>query len=1192
MYLKKLALNGFKSFAEPVELEFSRGVSAIVGPNGSGKSNITDAIRWVLGEQSTKSLRGKKMEDVIFSGTEQKKPLSYAEVTLTLDNTNGYIEDQLDEIVITRRLFRSGESEYRMNQKNCKLKDIHELFMDTGLGKNGYSLISQGGIENIINSGPQELRRIVEEAVGIVNYKTKKQEAERKLEHTQSNLERLSDILEEIEKQLKPLKNQSEKAKAYLELREELKKVDLMIFYDSMKDAEEKLKAYALQLKDLNFEIFEVEKRSGAQDLKFQQTKEKIRTLAEETQKRSAEIGELKEKIQAAERAYIIASGKIDNEKDNDSRFVQEQTRCEKEKAQYYKELADLKENSAELRARLQAKEEALAELISEREDCAAQLEAEKQKQAETLRKKADAERRRAELNAEILELKGSLVQWSTQKSFYEERMAKIRENCLQGQRILEEIAVEAEQNARTRDRLAAEYQTALDKSEAAQREVVRLREAWQVLENNLKVNASKRDYLKNIQKNYSDYFPSIRAVMNSRDHLGDILDQVYGPVGELLSVPEAYTLAMDIALGAKSQNIVVENVNTANRCINILKKQRAGRATFLPLDNLRYSVIEGKDLAVLKAQEGFEGVAAQMVDYAPRFKRVVESLLGRIVIARDFEAGKKIQKAIYSKYTIVTLEGELFYPGGAIVGGYSKSGKQSPLSKKAEIDRIEAEMKAQEAEKLKLQNQGQQALKAAEALKEICRKAELRRNAADQEAWQIQKNKEDAEAKMAEERQIESEFNENSGSFENKTLTLEEAVAQKQKELEGLEALFEAEDDGGQVYMEALRTTVDGINRKISDAKVDMARDQESERALGQQMGMIEGQIAQCDARIAQLEADIAASRGDQAAKREACDRLQVEIETYKAAVQEKGGQLSDLETQSEACKRESEILEEDIRGLNHTLILKNEAKSNVEIAKGKLEVQTEHWEESIRENYDMNLLMVQDYCAGLSAETVDIRPENQRRLKGMIADMGSINVNAIEEYAALNERYTFMSGQYSDLIKGKGELEEIIANLYQSMEKQFQEKFAKLQKKFTRIFGVLFEGGRAHIEYTDPDNVLESGIELVAQPPGKNLRHISLLSGGEKSMIAIALLFSFIELNPSPFCVIDEIDAALDDHNIYRFTNYLARIARENQFIIITHRKSTLEACDAIYGVSMAKNGVSKLVSVRLSDYVEPAV
>ncbi|MDO4289195.1 MAG: chromosome segregation protein SMC [Eubacterium sp.] len=1192
MYLKKLALNGFKSFAEPVELEFSRGVSAIVGPNGSGKSNITDAIRWVLGEQSTKSLRGKKMEDVIFSGTEQKKAQGYAEVTLTLDNSSGYIADQLDEIVITRRLFRSGDSEYRMNQKSCKLKDIHELFMDTGLGKNGYSLISQGGIENIINSSPLELRRIVEEAVGIVNYKTKKQEAERKLAHTQDNIERLSDILEEIEKQLKPLKNQSEKAKAYLEIREELKKVDLMIFKGSMEEADGRLEDYARQLKDLKFEIFEVEKRSGEQDLKFQQTKAKIRGLLEKTQEITADIDLLKEKIQAAERAHIIASGKIENERDKDSRFLREMERYEKEKARHLEALALLMDNGREIKERLDEKLEVLDKLKGEQAECSALLEAEKEKQADTLKKKADAESRKSQLGAELLELKGSLVQWSTQKSFYEERMEKIRENCQRGETLLEEIAVEAEQNEKTRQRLELEHRGALEKSEAAQKEITRLREAWQVLENNIKVNVSKRDYLKNIQKNYSDYFPSIRAVMNSREHLGEALDKVYGPVGELLSVPEKYTLAVDIALGAKSQNIVVEDVSTANRCIGILKNQRAGRATFLPLDNLRYSVIEGQDLAVLKKQAGFEGVAAQMVDYAPRFKRVVESLLGRIVIARDFDAGRQIQKAIHGRYTIVTLEGELFYPGGAIVGGYSKSGKQSPLSKKAEIDKIEAEIKAQEAEKLRLQELGQKALKAHEVLKEACKKAELRLNSVAQEAWQIQKNREDAEAKMAEERQIEAEFTENSGSFEEKTMTLEEAIARKQQELQALEAAFDEEDNGSQEYIEALRASVEGVNRKISDARIDLARDQESERALKQQMTMVEGQAAQCGARIAQLQSDLEASRGDQAAKKETCDRLKVEIETHQAAVQEKEGLLAEVTAQSEAGKKDSEQLEEEIRQLNHTLILKNEAKSSVEIAKGKLELQVEHWEENIRESYDMNLLMARDYCAGLSAESVDTRPENQRRLKGMIADMGHINVNAIEEYASLNERHSFMSGQYEDLTKAKAELEEIIANLYQSMEKQFQQKFAELQKKFTRIFGILFEGGKAQIEYTDPDNVLESGIELVAQPPGKNLRHISLLSGGEKSMIAISLLFSFIELNPSPFCVIDEIDAALDDHNIYRFTKYLERIARENQFIIITHRKSTLEACDAIYGVSMAKNGVSKLVSVRLSDYVEPAV
>ena len=1182
MYLKKLALAGFKSFAEPVELEFSKGVSAIVGPNGSGKSNITDAIRWVLGEQSTKSLRGKKMEDVIFSGTEKKKPLNYAEVTLTLDNTSGFTLDNLDEIVITRRLFRSGESEYRMNQKSCKLKDIHELFMDTGLGKNGYSLISQGGIENIIGASPQELRGIVEEAVGIVNYKTKKQEAEKKLENTQNNLERLKDILEEIEKQLKPLKAQSEKAKEYLELREALKKVDLMVFYHNMKDASEQLAAYEKQLAEVRFQIFEIEKKTEEKDRAFQNARGNIRGITEQADAMAEALEQLKKRIGECERELLITQGKSENESANAERLTQDLNAHLDEHGRFQAEYDELTAYEAE-NADLQ-------KLVDEKSRHQAELEAEKLKQAEGVSLREEREQQRAVLNDTLLDLKTRLAGFTTKKSFHEDQLKRVSAEQERSSQLLSDTLLEAEQNERTRARLAAETESLRNQTEEAEKKAQGLKNDYSVLENNYKVNLSQRDYLKSVQKNYSDYFPSIRTIMNSREHLGDMINKVYGPVGELLSIPDRFTMAVDVALGAKSQNIVVEDVTTANQCINILKKQRAGRATFLPLDNLRYGRVEARDLEILSRTPGFEGIASELVEYGPRFKRVIESLLGRIVVAADFNAGRAIQKAIFGKYTVVTLEGEIFYPGGAIVGGYTKSGKQSPLFKKAEIEKLEVEMKRQDSEKLKIKAAYREAFKAYEALKEAAKKAELRLNSVEQEHWKITQNLETTKKRMAESDRIFKSLQDDAGSSLENEKRLRETVAQKEAELAALEAEMEQDDTGSAEYIEVVRGAIEGLNRKISEGRIKLARDNEGIRSLEQQMAMIHSQIETCISREKKVESEIRACRESSALHRTRCEVLKVETEELQAAVDEKRAALESFSTETREQTAISEALEQEIKDLNHQLILQNETKNNAEMAKNKLEMQMTHWEENIFESYDMNFVMVGDIYEALSQEDLDLSPENQRSLKGRMAAMGNVNVGAIEEYLELNERYGFMSAQYKDLTKAKGELERIIDSLYESMERQFAKQFAELQKKFTRIFGILFEGGKAHIEYTDPENVLESGIELVAQPPGKNLRHISLLSGGEKSMIAIALLFSFLELNPSPFCVIDEIDAALDDHNIYRFTSYLEHIATDNQFIIITHRKSTLEACDAIYGVSMAKNGISKLVAVRLSDYIEP--
>lgn len=1190
MYLKKLTLSGFKSFAEPAELIFAPGVSAIVGPNGSGKSNITDAIRWVLGEQSTKSLRGKKMEDVIFSGTEAKKPLNYAEVTLTLDNTSGYIPDQLDEIVITRRLFRSGDSEYRINQKNCKLRDIQALFMDTGLGKNGYSLISQGGIENIINASPAELRNIVEEAVGIVNYKTKKQEAERKLEHTQNNMERLKDILEEIEKQLRPLKAQAEKAREYLKVREALKKVDLYLFYNQMQEAKGRLAELEKQLADTGFDIFETQKKTEEKDRAFQKSREAIRSVREAAAKLQEELTTIRTSIDTAEREQLVAAERIEREGLSQKRLAEEKTQFEQVCATLRQDLAALQEEKAQLTESMDARKAQTEALRNERESLLTDLNSEKAKNQQERAEKEAFEKERETLRQALVDVKTRLARWSTEKSFHADKAEAVAREIRQLTQALEDNHTEAAQNDSLHSRLSREVDSLSQALKEREQQNRQLQQELAVLDNNYKVNASKLDYLKNIQQNYSDYFPSIRAIMHSREDLGSTLDSVYGPVGELIRVASRYTVALDVALGAKSQNIVVETVDTASRCINVLKKRQLGRATFLPMDNLRYSLADAEDIQKLRQVDGFEGLASELVDYAPRYRRVIESLLGRILVTRDFAAGRHIQKQTRGRYTVVTLEGEIFYPGGAIVGGTAKKGKQSPLFKKAEIETLSTEMREQTVRRKALTQKIEKEAEQYRKLQEQHRQRTLRLNSVEQEAWKIEKQAESLGEALAENRKVEEALHGDTGAFAEKEQALQQELAEKEARLSDISRALEENTGEDTGYMDALRDSIETVGRRLSEMRVALARDDENSRALDQQMRMISSQLQTEENRLRRNQADTAVSQETVTASQNRCEALKKAVENLKQTALEKEQDLTAFSETTREETESSERLDQEIRDLNSRLILLKDAQNNAELAKNKIEMQMSHWEETIFEAYEMNMVMVEDMYDSLLPEADTLTESDQRRLKAQIAAMGNINVGAVEEYTALNERFQFMNTQYQDMVKAKGELTTIIDSLYTSMEKQFAQQFAELQKKFSRIFGILFEGGRARIDYTDPENVLESGIELTAQPPGKNLRHISLLSGGEKSMIAIALLFSFLELNPSPFCVIDEIDAALDDHNIYRFTSYLAHIAQNNQFIIITHRKSTLEACDAIYGVSMAQNGISKLVSVRLSDYVEP--
>lgn len=1187
MYLEKLKLAGFKSFADRVEMQFSQGISAIVGPNGSGKSNITDAIRWVLGEQSTKSLRGKKMEDVIFSGTEKIAPKNFAEVTLIMNNSAGLVTDQPDEIAVTRRLFRSGDSEYRMNGKACKLRDIHALFMDTGLGKNGYSLISQGGIESIISASPLELRGIVEEAVGIVSYKTKKQEAEKRLDNTEKNLERLTDILEEIEKQLKPLKRQAGKAKEYLTIRDEMKQVDLIIFHRLMAETGEKLTNLQKEMGSVDAELTTLQNKIDEKDALFLATREKLQEIARTSGTLAEEIETLRAGITEDEKTRVALTGSIEFEQRDEERLTGELSSLEQERESLNTRLTALQTEATEMTGAVAKTEEAQAVLKHKRNKALGDLEMEQILQSEALDRRSEENRRLAELNEERLRLQTELTKHETEDDFRRRRYAESEAEMAACEKILADLAVEQEENKRLLTKLSAEVEGGRRSQGATQRRAAELKAAMDVAANNLQVNISKRDYLKGLQESYTDYYPAIREIMKPAN-LGSLGTQVYGPVGELIAMPERLATAIDVALGNKSQNIVVETVDTASRCIDLLKQKRAGRATFLPLDNLRVATMSAAEEEKLKALPGAVGIASSLVTTAGPYRRAVESLLGRTIIAESFVAAKRIQQQGFSRYTIVTLDGEIFYSGGAIVGGFNQKGKKSPLFKKAEIQKYDQEIRSLENEVADLKRESQAAEEEFTRLAATVQKTSGRLASLERESWQIDQNLEEQQKQKKTLTAALEAFSE-AGSRQRED-ELQAALAANEQAIAELQAKVGDPSDGGDDQLGRIRSLIDAVNHELSEVGITLARQQEGLKALESQITSVTSALATNEEKSNNLREQISAAT---AKRKELIQRdadLSLVIDAKKTQIDEKTAELGRYTENTRAETDLSERLNSEVRELGADHAVLKDKRNELELARNKLEAEVKYAEENIYEAYEMNYIMAADYLEGLDTEKIDASSEHQRELKNKIAALGNVNVGAIEEYAELNTRYTFMKEQVEDLEAAKKEILTVIAELYDSMELQFASQFKRLQEKFSRIFGVLFEGGKAHIEYTDPDNVLESGIELHAQPPGKNLRHISLLSGGEKSMIAISLLFSFIELNPSPFSVIDEIDAALDDRNIYRFTAYLKQIAHNNQFIIITHRKTTLEACDAIYGVSMAKNGVSKLVSMRLSDYIEP--
>lgn len=1191
MYLKKLHISGFKSFANPVSLEFSQGISAIVGPNGSGKSNITDAIKWVMGEQSIKSLRGKKMEDVIFSGTDKKSATGYAEVVLVMDNGDGFLTDYPQEVAISRKLFRSGESDYAINKISCKLKEVHSIFMDTGLGKNGYSLISQGGIENIIASSPSELRSIFEEAVGIVSYKTKKNEAEKKLEQTQNHLDRLRDIMVEIEKQLGPLKNQSRKAKTWLTLHEELKTVDLVVFYEKMttavKDMSELQKNFKSQLELRDSDEENIEEKDGL----YQKLTIQNRELESLLDSGKRTLATLRADYDQAQQENIRCKSQFEANIITQERMHKELSGLTIEITENQEKISDLKQKTEQKKDTLsqdQEKQRLLEETLN------ALLLAEKnEKEREKLQYESiiSNQSQREALEEKLFKQKMGISETKTEADFVSMRLSSLIQDQTLSLEITKKLKAEAHQLGEEKLTLKAKHQKLLDvfnQTAASQKDLLG---QSHTLSNNIKVNVSKKDYLKNVQKNYQDYFPAIRKLMTSEKILGEAIHQVYGPVGELISIDSRFTQAIDIALGGKSQNIVVANVKTASDCINLLKAQRLGRATFLPLDNLRYSLIDQRTRSQLQKLPGFEGIASELVKTQETYVKAIDSLLGRTIVATDFKAGKEIQKILQGKFTLVTLEGEIFYPGGAIVGGQKKDSRQSPLFKKVEIENIEKEIIHQEAllEKVHLQEKAK--TQALSNYRDELKELEVKINLYKQKRWENNKQSEAMVHKTTENSQAINDLKEKNELLENNLWILSEAMIEAERSHAIMKQPLE-ETKAPRAVVDDIRLQLDTLKAKISEMQMKATQNNGEINGFEQQIHLIEEQLNRQLQRKMALEQELLQYEKQSLELTQRQMILGTETVKLSDALEAHRNKSKTAFDQQKENARQLEKLRNEIKTVNHDLIMHNDEKNKLETKISGLQINMDHWEEAIYKSYELNYLMVEDVYEELvdkkNREGLDLSEERQREIKGKINALGNVNLRAIEDYTEIVERHAFMKEQMDDLQAGKRELLDIINTLYDAMTDQFKEKFIILQEKFTRIFGILFEGGRAYLEFTDPTGILEGGIELVAQPPGKRLRHISLLSGGEKSMVAIALLFSFLEINPSPFCVIDEIDAALDDHNIYRYISYLKKIAKNNQFITITHRLKTLEVCDNLYGVSMSRDGISQLVSVRLSDYI----
>ncbi|MBQ1488649.1 MAG: chromosome segregation protein SMC [Lachnospiraceae bacterium] len=1181
MYLKSIEIHGFKSFANKIVFDFENGITGIVGPNGSGKSNVADAVRWVLGEQRIKQLRGASMQDVIFSGTELRKPVGSAYVAITLDNSDHSLAIDYDEVTVARRLYRSGESEYLLNGTVCRLKDVNELFYDTGIGKEGYSIIGQGQIDLILSSKPEDRRELFDEAAGIVKFKRRKLEASKKLESERANLLRVNDILSELGRQIGPLEKQSDKAKVYLNRKEEQKKLDVNIFLleteklrQSLEDVNAKLLIAGNDLESakhrseaLKSEYEELEQTLATLDTEIEEARNSLSTYGVTREKLEGEIKLFLEQIKAIEANKEHMKERIENVKAQILAKEEEKKKLDEEKASIDAETAAKNEE------RKKAQEELLA--------CQKQIETvnfgiEKSKNyiiellSERGTIKAGIERLNTMAEQKNIQLSECNAKLLLAKTAEDEQSGIITELEAEFKKINEEV--EKKKFAQ----MKKEEEAAMMKDELAALDG-RLREK-QALFHQLK---AKYDTLSDITSRYEGYSATIKKVMEKKEEEKGI----FGVVADIIKVEKKYETAIETALGGNIQNIVTDDEHTAKKMIQYLKDNKLGRATFLPLTTITHPQ-EFKNPECL-TEEGVIGMACDLVSQEEKYKDVSKAMLGRIVVVDTVDHALKIAKKFDYGIRMVTIEGELLVPGGAISGGNFKN-SLSLLSRRREMEELKsqvdkAEKDCKDAEKAieECKMRRNQVRLEIEKLKldyqdgyVRLNTARIRVNQAKEKMGDVTKDfdalrKESADLK-SEIASIEEEKITVQKSLEENTKSEEEENAKVKKEQVVLEG-YRSEETEKLNIVSAFDVEVEKLLQKQDFAKQNIDR-------VSEELGGLTAEEKELTETLEKSEEEIAHKKEDiEELKKTVVASGETQTKTEKL-LSEKQAKKEELSAKQKEFFTEREKLSDILSGLDKEMYRLTSQKERMEES---LSYQTSYmWGE-----YELTL----QSAAELRDESLTDLSALKKQLasvKETIKKLGDVNVGAIEEYKQVSERYTFLTAQHDDLVEAEKTLVKIIEELDDSMRKQFREQFGKISDEFDVVFKELFGGGKATLELMDDEDILEAGIRIIAQPPGKKLQNMMQLSGGEKALTAISLLFAIQNLKPSPFCLLDEIEAALDESNVERFAKYLKKMTKDTQFIVITHRRGTMHRTDRLYGITMQEKGVSALVSVDLID------
>ena len=1181
MYLKAIEMQGFKSFPDKTVLNFGKGITAVVGPNGSGKSNLSDAMRWVLGEQSTKNLRGSKMEDVIFSGTDSRRAVGFAEVTLKLDNSDMALNNPKKEVTVTRRYYRSGESEYKINGEQARLKDIHELFMDTGLGRDGYSMISQGKVETLISGKSDDRRDMLEEAAGISHYRYRRADAMRRLNQAEENLLRLRDILTELETRVGPLKTQSEKAQKFLEYAGEKKNLEIGLWLYTIEKTKNDLREHEKKITIVDAQYGEVCKS-------LEEITEKIDSSFAETQRITVAVDEirracaqLEEQASLLESQIAVQENTILHNNETIERIEREKTEENDTDTEIGTQIADAEKSIAELEASIEEKKAELNSFTGELDVLSNENSKSAQRSVELSEK----------MSALSLEIADNRVVSSTAASSVEEienRISVIDELTESRKSVLETLQTQCKEAEEELERIV-ERNTELNNSLSGiellatkrKEKLDKLKDQENILRNDIQFKNSRIAMLSDLEKNMEGYQGSVKAVM--REVRRGVLKGIHAPVSQIITVKDKYSSAIETALGAQIQNIVTDTENDAKKAIGFLKESHAGRATFLPLTAIKGKVLDEKDLDDCF---GYINLACELVQYDKKYTEIIRSLLGRTVVAEDLDAAIAIAKKYNYKFKIVTLDGQVVNAGGSMTGG-AKLQNAGILSRGNEIEKLKASLNESKEDLeilLKDMEAQQESFSSAYAELEGC-KAEI--------------------ISLGEEKiRVEGVLALRKGNFENTLQTQTLADEEKAQLTDRIKTINDGASSANEKLV-TLQAELDKVEAELSA----LTGDRESLREKREKL----------TADAAQINLSIATAEKEIEAKKEEIERLQNRSTSHKDKLSQLDSEIEEINKRNEEIRERIEVLNGEAEGLRTQSSASKEQVASLiskreqyEQENGKLRIlereKTEEREklggekarlserkETMEKEFEdiQNKLYDEYELTKREAEELDIViediPEAKKRLnelKSKIRGLGNVNVSAIEEYKEVSERYTFMHTQVSDVEKSKAELIKLINELTGKMGVQFKEQFDKINFRFAQTFSELFGGGKASLVLTDESDVLECDIDIKVQPPGKNVQNISLLSGGEKGLSAIALLFSILKVNPCPFCIFAEVEAALDDVNVARYASYVRRMTNNTQFILITHRRGTMEEADMLYGVTMQEKGVSKLLELKTAE------